>query len=157
MALVRYIAGCRFRVLTGLAAACVLVLQISMPPMVHASNAAAGWIEICTEAGLVQVQVDQNGDLASGEAESPAHAPCLKCTDCFTCASVSEATLFNTVLLGKSALNESRLIWQAELQNVPSHSSVWRMTRGPPVEPILQSARAGRAFIVTPNSKGGAL
>lgn len=141
-------AGRTFRALAGLAGIFLLLLQLLGPAL--ASPGQGVWMEICSEAGAVWVQVDPEE-----ETDDPA-APCPKCADCALCAVTSAAPLANPVEValreGLSVVHPS----QTHICNPYVFARLWPETRGPPCETQHRTERAPRASMASTQVTGGA-
>lgn len=136
------------RVACALAGILLLLMQMLGP--VLASTGESMWVEICSEAGAVWVQVD-----LEEETDDPT-APCPKCADCALCAVTSLAPLPDQphlVLSQKAGV----ALYQCAEQNQPhDQARLWPETRGPPRATPETTERAPRASMASTQSIGGA-
>lgn len=136
------------RATCALAGTFLLVLQMLGP--VLASPGQSMWVEICSEAGAVWVEVD----LAS-ETKDPT-APCPKCADCALCAVTTLAPLPDLPHLVLSQKAYLALYQCADQIRPHDQVRMWPETRGPPRAPKTQTERAPRASMAFTQIPGGA-
>jgi hypothetical protein len=139
------------RVLTGLLGALALVLQLLAPSFSSASEGE--WIEICSEAGAIIVQVDLSGD---ADQPSPTGAPCPECADCVLCATCDVAAPGAVPVIEARDLRVKPV--QPVLQtSVPVNpAQLWPETRGPPLAPENRIERVVCASMASTLTTGGA-
>lgn len=137
------------RAACGLAGIFLLLLQMLGP--VLASPGESMWVEICSEAGAVWVQVD-----LEEEGDNDPTAPCPKCADCALCA-VAVSAPMPGALLPASVGNVQNVRFEHGGQCIlysPKH--LWPETRGPPFTTLEESERAPRASMASTQLIGGA-
>ncbi len=137
-----------FRAVSALAGILLLLSQLLGPAL--ASPGQSMWVEICSEAGAVWVQVD----LEEG-TEDPT-APCPKCADCALCAITGAAPLPDMPEVARAELTQD--VSGACLEATKPYSPIrlWPETRGPPVAPENKTERAPRASMASIQVIGGA-
>ncbi|WP_235216146.1 DUF2946 family protein [Ruegeria halocynthiae] len=126
----------------------LLLLQLLGPAL--ASPGQSMWVEICSEAGAVWVQVDLE------EEDRDPTAPCPKCADCALCAVTAAAPL-----PGQPELIRAEFIQTAQsgvriLYEPYVSAWLWPETRGPPAAPGHKTERALRASMASIQVIGGA-
>ena len=136
------------RAVCGVVGIFLLLLQMLGPAL--ASPGQSMWVEICSEAGAVWVQVDPEE-----ETEDPT-VPCPKCADCALCAVTSAAPVPDQPVLTwesfvQAARNEPR-----DLVNIYNVKRLWPETRGPPRAALETTERALRASMASTQVIGGA-
>ncbi len=136
------------RAVCGLVGIFLLLLQMLGPAL--ASSGDSMWIEICSEAGAVWVEVDLEED-----TDDPT-APCPKCADCALCAVTTAAPLPDLPLVAQAG--DVRLVHVANQSLCDLHSPkwLWPETRGPPHLTKEESERALRASMASTQVFGGA-
>ena len=136
------------RVICVWAGLLLLLLQSFGP--VLASSGESVWVEICSEAGAVWVEVD-----LEEETKDPT-APCPKCAECTLCAVTTAAPvpgLPQIALSGSVRAFDQR----AELSSAKRQSDwLWPETRGPPCATRETTERAQRASMASTLNFGGA-
>lgn len=136
------------RVAAGLAGIFLLMLQVLGPAL--ASPGQGTWMEICSEAGAVWVQVDLEEDTGDPTA------PCPKCADCALCAITAAAPVPDRPLMVRPG---SVHIEHCEFGIRPvtyKTERLWPETRGPPAAPEIRTERAPRASMASTRTEGGA-
>lgn len=136
------------RAACAMAGTLLLLLQLLSPAL--ASPGQSMWVEICSEAGAVWVQVD----LEEG-TEDPT-APCPKCADCALCAVTATAPLPNLPELKSDGLVQTARCENRNMVNDYQVRRLWPETRGPPLAPPEISERALRASMASIQVTGGA-
>lgn len=136
------------RAVCGLVGIFLLLLQMLGP--VLASPGDSMWIEICSEAGAVWVEVDLE------EGTDDPTAPCPKCADCALCAVTTAAPLPDLPLLMQS--ENVRIVPAAigDLCILYNSKRLWPETRGPPFATQEEFERALRASVASTLAIGGA-
>ncbi len=136
------------RVVGSLAGILLLMLQVLGPAL--ASPGQGTWVEICSEAGAVWVQVDLEED-----TDGPA-APCPKCANCPLCAITTAAPAPDRPQVLRP---DSVQIETCEFGTQPESyetERLWPETRGPPAAPEIRTERALRASMASTQTEGGA-
>jgi len=136
------------RAVCALAGIFLLLLQMLGPAL--ASPGESMWVEICSEAGAVWVQVD-----LEEETEDPT-APCPKCADCALCAVASEAPVPDLPVLLRGGFVQSARLNTCDLVPASSVKRLWPETRGPPHATQEETERALRASVASTQAIGGA-
>lgn len=137
------------RATCALAGIFLLLLQMLGPAL--ASPGTSMWVEICSEAGAVWVEVDLE------EENRDPTAPCPKCADCALCAITAAAPLPDLTQLNRIGFVETAQRGVRFLCEPYSSALLWPETRGPPVAPKNNTERAPRASIASIQIPGGAL
>lgn len=127
----------------------LLLLQTVGPAL--ASPGQSMWVEICSEAGAVWVQIDLE------EEDLDPTAPCPKCADCALCAITSAAPVPNLPVLARDSVIHTEHPSSRDLVEICSLKRLWPETRGPPAAPKKHIERAQRARIASIQVSGGAL
>lgn len=137
------------RAVCCLAGIFLLLLQMLGPAL--ASSGDSMWIEICSEAGAVWVEVDLE------EGTDDPTAPCPKCADCALCAVTTAAPLPDLPLLAQA--ENVQIVSAANWDRCKLYNSkrLWPETRGPPAASKHKPERAVRASIASIQVFGGAL
>lgn len=137
-----------FRAVAGLAGILLLMLQLLGPAL--ASSGQGSWMEICSEAGAVWVQVDLDED-----TDNPA-VPCPKCANCPLCAVTGAAPLPDTPVLIRTidVRVEAPRCAAASAPNLSVR--LWPETRGPPLGNQIRTERALGASMASTQVNGGA-
>lgn len=141
-------AVCASRALCACAGIFLLLLQLLGPAL--ASPGQSMWVEICSEAGAVWVQMD-----LEEETEDPT-APCPKCADCALCAVTSAAPVPDAPILTRDGLFNASRCEFSDLVQACSVKRLWPQTRGPPHSPHEEPERAQRASMASTQTTGGA-
>lgn len=126
----------------------LLLLQLLGPAL--ASPGQSMWVEICSEAGAVWVQVDLE------EEDRDPTGPCPKCADCALCAVTAVAPLPD---FPQAIQNEFVCFVRSEVRtlvNLYNAKWLWPETRGPPAAPKIRTERAPRALMASTQDVGGA-
>ncbi|WP_237212625.1 DUF2946 family protein [Ruegeria lacuscaerulensis] len=108
------------------------------------------WVEICSEAGAVWVQVD----LEEG-TEDPT-APCPKCADCALCAVTAAAPVPDLPELARIEFAQSMQTVVPSQFGSSNSVWLWPETRGPPAALENRIERAQRASMASIQIPGGA-
>ena len=137
------------RATCALAGILMLLLQTIGPAL--ASPGQSMWVEICSEAGAVWVQIDLE------EEDLDPTAPCPKCADCALCAVTSAAPVPNWPFLARDNAIHTEHSSPRDLVQVYSLKRLWPETRGPPAAHKKYLERAQRASIASIQVSGGAL
>ena len=143
-----YLAGRGFRAAAGFAGIFLLLLQLLSPAL--ASSHQGTWIEICSEAGAVWVQVDAEEDIIDPTA------PCPKCADCALCAVTGNAPLPGTPELARFEFVRFVRLDCLELYKPHNPARMWPETRGPPSAIQSETERAPRVPMASFQVTGGA-
>ncbi|MFY2822941.1 DUF2946 family protein [Ruegeria sp. MALMAid1280] len=141
-------AVCASRAACALAGIFLLLFQLLGPAL--ASPGESMWVEICSEAGAVWVQVDLEEDTTDPTA------PCPKCADCALCAVTSIAPVPGLPVLQRDGLVHAAYCENRDLVNVTSVKRLWPETRGPPRAAQEITERALRASMASTQIIGGA-
>ncbi|NOD47368.1 MULTISPECIES: DUF2946 family protein [unclassified Ruegeria] len=136
------------RAVCGVAGALLLLLQMLGP--VLASPGQSMWVEICSEAGAVWVEVDLE------EENTDPTAPCPKCADCALCAVTTAGPVPDTPLLVADRAQQIVLPGIGDPCNYHNSKRLWPETRGPPFTTQEESERALRASMASTQIFGGA-
>ncbi|WP_254444321.1 DUF2946 family protein [Ruegeria arenilitoris] len=136
------------RVAPGLAGILLLMLQVLGPAL--ASPGQGTWMEICSEAGAVWVQVDLEGDTGDPTAACP------KCADCALCAITAAAPVPDLPQVQQPGFVQITRCECADLLDSYSSERLWPETRGPPAAPEIRTERAPRASMASTRTEGGA-
>ncbi len=137
-----------FRAVVGLAGILLLLLQMLGPAL--ASPGQGVWMEICSEAGAVWVQIELE------EGSTDPTAPCPKCADCALCAVTGAAPLPNLPELGLTASVQTETLGCRNLYKSYNSARLWPETRGPPSATQNRTERAPRASMASIQVSGGA-
>ena len=137
-----------FRATCAFVGILLLLLQMLGPAL--ASPGQSMWVEICSEAGAVWVQVD----LEEG-TEDPT-APCPKCADCALCAATNAAPVPDLPELAGAAFTHAVECFAARQNTICESAWLWPETRGPPAAPAHKTERALRASMAPTQLPGGA-
>ncbi|SDX26133.1 hypothetical protein SAMN05444358_10489 [Ruegeria halocynthiae] len=137
-----------FRAATGLAGIVLLLLQTLGPAL--ASPGQSVWMEICSEAGAVWVEVD-----LEDETSDPT-APCPKCADCALCALTIAAPVPDLPQLTRAGIVQFVRCEFSESFELYNSNRLWPETRGPPLATHKESERALRASMAPTQVIGGA-
>ncbi|WP_170411877.1 DUF2946 family protein [Ruegeria atlantica] len=137
------------RATCALAGILLLLLQLLGPAL--ASPGQSMWVEICSEAGAVWVEVDFE------EEDRDPTAPCPKCADCALCAVTTAAPLPDLPVLTRDRTVRTAHRSYCELVQVYGSKRLWPETRGPPRGLKIITERALRASIASIQVSGGAL
>nr|WP_243470830.1 hypothetical protein [Ruegeria denitrificans] len=108
------------------------------------------WIEICSEAGAVWVEVDLE------EGTDDPTAPCPKCADCALCAVTTAAPLPDLPELTRDRFFQAERCETRDLVKDYTGKRLWPETRGPPRARQEIYERAQRASIASIQVTGGA-
>ncbi|WP_245223278.1 MULTISPECIES: hypothetical protein [unclassified Ruegeria] len=108
------------------------------------------WVEICSEAGAVWVEVDLE------EENTDPTAPCPKCADCALCAVTTAGPVPDTPLLVADRAQQIVLPGIGDPCNYHNSKRLWPETRGPPFTTQEESERALRASMASTQIFGGA-
>jgi hypothetical protein len=123
------------------------MLQFAAP---IASQAAGGeWIEICSEFGIVEIQVDTGG--SPDNATQPGCPECTLCASCTTglaTPQVSQAICFKTFTLRWTPGTDGSV--------TPNPAQFWPDNRGPPREKTNEVYHIGRKALMSIQWKGEA-
>ena len=125
-------------------------LGLVMLGPVLASSGESMWVEICSEAGAVWVQVD----LEEG-TEDPT-APCPKCADCALCAVTTTAPVPELPTVSQPATAHFAGLQCDDQIERRDETRLWPETRGPPPAPHDITERALRASVASTQKIGGA-
>ncbi|MEX0308379.1 MAG: hypothetical protein AB3N12_13425 [Ruegeria sp.] len=136
------------RAAAGLAGIVLLLLQTFGPAL--ASPGQSVWMEICSEAGAVWVEVDLE------EGTSDPTAPCPKCADCALCAVTSMAPVPDLLQLTQAGIVQFVRCEINEPSELYNSNWLWPETRGPPPANNKESERALRASMASTQVIGGA-
>ncbi|MGV6847925.1 MAG: DUF2946 family protein [Marinibacterium sp.] len=136
------------RAVAGLAGILLLMLQLLGPAL--ASPGQGTWMEICSEAGAVWVQVDPDEDTGD-----PA-APCPKCANCPLCAVIGLAPLPAMPGLAIWEVVQTEAFARTDQYKPHKSTWLWPQTRGPPRGPEKTTERAWRASMASTQVIGGA-
>ncbi|MBO9411699.1 MULTISPECIES: DUF2946 family protein [unclassified Ruegeria] len=136
------------RVACAWAGILLLLLQTLGP--VLASPGQSMWVEICSEAGAVWVQVDLE------EGTKDPTAPCPKCADCALCAVTTLAPLPDLPHLVLSQKTDLAQCQFADQFQPHDQTRLWPESRGPPRAPQETTERALRASVASTLKIGGA-
>ncbi len=136
------------RVAFALAGIFLLLLQMLSP--VLASTGESMWVEICSEAGAVWVQVD-----LEEETEGPI-APCPKCADCALCAITAAAPVPDLPTMTQPAVTHLAVAQCVDQLRHRDATRLWPETRGPPCATQEATERALRASMASTLNTGGA-
>ncbi|MES0826478.1 DUF2946 family protein [Ruegeria sp. SCP11] len=136
------------RAACAMAGVFLLLLQLLGPAL--ASPGQSMWVEICSEAGAVWVQVD-----LEGETKDPT-APCPKCADCALCAVTSAAPVPELPVMNRDSSVQTARCETQDLVHISSLKRLWPETRGPPRVAQEESERALRASMASTQVIGGA-
>ena len=136
------------RALAGLAGILLLLLQLLSPALASADEGV--WMEICSEAGAVYVQVDLKED--AGDT-----APCPECASCVLCAVTGTGPQPVLPEMARPEFVQSGLVQARDVYKPYNPAQFWPDTRGPPAAPETESERAPRASMATIQRSGGAL
>lgn len=138
---------CAMRAVCACAGIFLLLLQLLGPAL--ASPGQSMWIEICSEAGAVWVEVDLE------EPTDDPTAPCPKCADCALCAITATASLPDQPVLTQTGFAE--FLQSRICERVTSYRSerLWPETRGPPFAAHEKTERALRAPMAPTQIPGG--
>ncbi|WP_298849992.1 DUF2946 family protein [uncultured Ruegeria sp.] len=136
------------RAVCGLVGIFLLLMQMLGP--VLASPGDSMWIEICSEAGAVWVEVDLEED-----TNDPT-APCPKCADCALCAVTTAAPLPDLHQLAQAGNVQIAPSANRGLCVLYNSKRLWPETRGPPFATQDESERALRASVAFTQVIGGA-
>ncbi len=136
------------RFLMATAGILALMFQLLLPVVAQASG--GDWIEICSEAGPVMMQLD-----AKDEGDTSDQCPrCKNCTLCVVTASVLNTGFAEIFDADRTQM--IAVIWHhPELRSVSKYARP--EARGPPRATQYTSDCAPRAAIATPLNTGGAL
>jgi len=111
---------------TVLAVFALVIVQIL--PGIAAAGGTGEWVEICSESGVVVVQMDLNGDPIPTQ-----HTSCPDCINCAFCGAVGAADALNafiTLRFGVSPVEHVETVSQFVVANP---AQFWRANRGPPL------------------------
>ncbi len=136
------------RAACGLAGVLLLLLQMLGP--VLASPGQSMWVEICSEAGAVWVEVDLD------EENTDPTVPCPKCADCALCAMTTAGPVPDSALLVTARNVEIVRPAFGGLCKLYNSKRLWPETRGPPFATQEESERALRASMASTQVFGGA-
>jgi len=137
-----------FRTACGLAGLFLLLLQTFGPAL--ASPGESMWIEICSEAGAVWVEVDLDE-----ESQDPT-MPCPKCADCTLCAITGVVPVLDVPDLTRIEFLQHAQFRPEDVYNSNNMAWLWPATRGPPRGPQIITERAPRATMAAIQISGGA-
>lgn len=126
----------------------LLLLQLLGPAL--ASPGQSMWVEICSEAGAVWVEVALNE-----ESQDPT-APCPKCADCMLCTASGEGLLPELTQIGQFEFVQFAHYRSVDVFNLNPSDRLWPETRGPPRGPEIKPDRAPRASTASLPVFGGA-
>ncbi|MEX0367418.1 MAG: hypothetical protein AB3N22_15200 [Ruegeria sp.] len=125
----------------------LLLLQLLSPALASAEQGV--WMEICSEAGAVWVQVDPE----DGTTDT---APCPKCAHCALCAVTGAAPLPDLPGIVRSGGVQIGT-WHVRTMYKPDNpAQFWPDSRGPPPAPQDRTERAPRASMASIQVTGGA-
>lgn len=145
--------GFRLRTFSGVVAILFLMLQLLAPSL--ASAAKGDWLEICSEYGVVLMQVDVSD--ADGFAQGLIGSGTTDCKDCTFCAfaaPMGPSMGLEFELAHAFARQTTR--W-AEPAAPRSQRYQWPESRGPPTQNTsINAERNSCASIASPYKKGGA-
>lgn len=136
------------RAAAGLVGIFLLMLQVLGPAL--ASPGQSTWMEICSEAGAVWVQVDLKEDTGDPTA------PCPKCADCALCAITAAAPVPDPPQVQQPGFVIIPRCEFTALLELYKSERLWPETRGPPAAPEIKTERAQRASMASTLTKGGA-
>lgn len=136
------------RMACALAGIFLLLLQMLGPAL--ASPGESMWVEICSEAGAVWVEVD----LEEGTVDPT--APCPKCADCALCAVTGAAPVPDLPQIMWTGFVQFIGCDIGALAELYSTDRLWPETRGPPAAPEIKTERAPRASMASILVYGGA-
>ena len=136
------------RAACGLVGIFLLLMQIFGPAL--ASPGQSMWVEICSEAGAVWVEVDLDE-----EGRDPT-APCPKCADCVLCAATGEAPIPDLPQVTRIDFVQFVHCPGAGVFDLYTLDRLWPETRGPPQGPEIKTERALRASMALIQISGGA-
>ena len=114
------------RLLAVLAVLALVMVQVL--PSIAAASGAGEWVEICSDSGVVVVQMDLGGDPAPKQ-----HTTCPDCINCAFCGAVGPADVsadFVTVHFGFTPVEHDAIVTQFVMANP---AQFWRANRGPPL------------------------
>ncbi|WP_254055858.1 DUF2946 family protein [Ruegeria sp. EL01] len=137
-----------FHAACGLAGIFLLLLQTFGPAL--ASPGESMWIEICSEAGAVWVEVDLDE-----EGQDPTK-PCPKCADCTLCAVTGVVPVPDVPDLARIEFIHHVQSRHEDVFVSYNSARLWPETRGPPREPEIKTERASRASKAFTQVSGGA-
>lgn len=135
-----------YRAVAGLAGIFMLILQLLSPAL--ASPGQSTWMEICSEAGAVWVQVD-----LESETQDPT-APCPKCADCALCAVTGAAPLPDMPQVSLTGIEQFVRCDIGQIFDLHKSERLWPETRGPPPENKNKIERALRASMASTQIRG---
>lgn len=133
----------------GYVAVVMLAMQLLLPGIGKADTAGT-WIEICSEFGVIEIEV------AAEDSNSPSE-DCPDCEICLMCAAENSQTRRDVIPSSVLVLTQdlSGQLQPAEATSNPAQ--FWHDGRGPPRLNTYNMARARGAFMATTQFKGEAL
>ena len=136
-----------FQAVAGVLGILLLLLQLVAPSLASAEQGE--WMEICSEAGAVWVQV-------TPEDNNPDTGPCQDCAHCALCAVTAAAPLPQMPQIDplRFVQNEQWGVHDLYISHKSQH--LWPAGRGPPCAPQDRTERAPRASMASIQVTGGA-
>lgn len=115
------------RRLSAVFAVCALVF-VQLLPGVAAATGTGEWVEICSESGIVLMQVDMGGD----DAPDP-QGLCPDCAICAFCAALDTAGTLTESLAGAPCSDSLERGALASMTVPANPAQFWSANRGPPL------------------------
>ncbi|WP_240482174.1 DUF2946 family protein [Ruegeria marisrubri] len=137
-----------FQTLAGVVGVLLLLLQSFLPTLASADEGE--WMEICSEAGPVLVQVDLEDD-------SDGTAPCPDCASCILCAASGPALMAAAPELARPEVVQIGTLQGRDVYKPYNPAQFWPDNRGPPCASQNRNERAPRASTASTQVTGGAL
>lgn len=136
-----------FRLMVGLVSALFLSLQVIAPNIGQAAE-GGDWMEICSEFGVIEIQIN---------APQEDGSECTECDTCVMCSVQGPSTLEDDFSALKLASSKT-LIFRTDSHVVRTNpAQFWHVSRGPPDLNKIAMARVFGASVVTTQNKEVAL
>ena len=110
-------------------ALCALVF-VQMLPGVAVAAGAGEWVEICSDSGVVLIQVDFD---ANDDGTPAQHEPCPDCANCAFCGGLGVVGLLGDALTTKISFSYLESDVPVSLSVAANPAQYWSANRGPPL------------------------